>query len=217
MHATIQSSIRLVAVSTIVLVVLAGCSGSRHSGFLGDYSDLEPDNRFDGALTYVDTEIPYGSYTQVVIEPVVLHIAPESDGISLDAEQLVELARYTDELMYAGLSRHYRIVTSRRAGAFVMRVAITDLKGYAPSWEATSRSTSGFGVAGAAMEAEAIDAVTGKRLSALVNNAPDDQQSHEGPTDLEDAKEMVRHWVGDLMTQFDEQRATAAAAVRASY
>jgi hypothetical protein len=207
---------RTITVIVTSLAWLGGCGGKKqveHSGFLGDYSQLEPDERLRNAMTYFNPDLKIGTYDQCHVEPVVVHFAPNAEGVSVDPEQLAELAQYANEQLFENLSRVYTMVTSRRAGVVVLRCAITDIRKTQPAWNILPQTkVMGVGLGGASMEAEAIDGATGVRLAAIVDSRPGARLSLEGLGELDHAKAVVRLWITDFVERIEAQRAAAEAA-----
>ena len=60
-------------------VLLTACAEPvKNSGFLSNYSQLAPDPKIEGALSYRAANLY--SYRKFLIDPVVVHFAPKATG-----------------------------------------------------------------------------------------------------------------------------------------
>lgn len=173
---TVQSSgtgFRWMAVSSIlVLGLVVGCTGRpkvTHSGFLRDYSQLKLEE--DGAKRYLNPSKNLRQYNKFIIDPVVVHFAPNSKGTAIDPAKLKELSDYFRNQLVKGLSKRYRVVRSSGPGVLRIRIAITDIKKTtAVANIHPAMKMSGIGLGGASMEAEVVDSVSGERVGAIVDS-----------------------------------------------
>ncbi len=74
-------------------VLLAGCKGSKtaHSGFLGDYSQLRDSSEFKGAMEYENPNLTLADYDKFMIDPILVHFAPNAKGTALDPAKVAQL------------------------------------------------------------------------------------------------------------------------------
>jgi len=158
--------------SLMLMASLVGCSGApkaSKSGFLKDYSQLRPSEKFDGAYFWESPKLK--DYNTFMVSPVVVHFAPSAQGVGIDPGKLKQLTdRATQDLMKVIAKRH-RLVHNPGPGVARVRAAITDIKtttAVANIHPATKMS--GVGLGGAAFEAEAVDSVTGERLAAIYDS-----------------------------------------------
>jgi hypothetical protein len=75
---------RSVCVVALALAVTGCAHKSGFSGFLGDYSKLERDPLLDNSLAYTNPSKDLKQYTKFILEPVVVHFAPDADGTAID-------------------------------------------------------------------------------------------------------------------------------------
>ena len=101
----------------------------KQSGFLVDYSKLQPDAHNDDLLIYWKNPDVLKHSSKFILDPVTVYLLPEAAARGIDPEDLAKLAQYftkaiTDELS----SGHYEIVTKPGPGVMVLRVAITNVE-----------------------------------------------------------------------------------------
>ncbi len=156
----------------MVIASLVGCSGApkaAHSGFLKDYSQLRPSEKFDGAYFWESPKLK--DYNTFMVSPVVVHFAPSAQGIGIDPGKLKQLTdRATQELMKV-IAKRNRLVHKPGPGVARVRAAITDIKTTtAVANIHPGTKMAGVGLGGAAFEGEVVDSVTGERLAAIYDS-----------------------------------------------
>jgi hypothetical protein len=161
---------------------------SRQSGFLSDYSKLQPDPKNGNLLVYwKDPDILKKSH-QFILNPVIVYLLPRAEERGIDPEQLDKLARtftdaLRDELTKSG---HYEIVTKPGPGVMVLRLAITNVeptgakKNAAVKGAATAASVAvapgasllvpRLSVGKVAIEGEMVDSVSGEVEAAFMTS-----------------------------------------------
>ena len=197
-------SVCVVAVATALAG--AGCAPKGgFSGFLGDYSKLERDAILDNSLAYTNPTKDLKQYTKFIIEPVVVHFAPDADGIAIDPADLKMLADYWRDEAVKALSRNYTVVTEPGPGVLRVRAAITGIKKNVPLASARSiTKPQEIGLGGASMEAEALDAQTGERVAAVVDSRSGAVLGVTGQRQTyDDAKEIMRLWAERFVARVD--------------
>ena len=194
----------VVAVATALAV--AGCAPKGgFSGFLGDYSKLERDVILDNSLAYTNPTKDLKQYTKFIIEPVVVHFAPDANGIAIDPADLKMLADYWRDETVKALSQHYMVVTEPGPGVLRVRAAITGIKKNVPLASARSiTKPQDIALGGASMEAEALDAQTGERVAAVVDSRSGAVLGVTGQRQTyDDAKEIMRLWAERFVARLD--------------
>lgn len=187
-------------------LLLAGCAGEqRQSGFLGDYSQLAPSPALEGALSYENPARPLAGYERFLIEPVRVRFAPGADGTDVDPATLAMLTGYFREEAIRALSQRYQVVARPGPGVLRLRAALTDVTKAKPLLNIHPASKlSGVGLGGAAMEAEAVDAVSGERVLAVVDRGRGNRLAlAEGLDDWAHAKAVMSHWVQRFVKRVD--------------
>jgi hypothetical protein len=197
-------SVCVVALATALAVT--GCAPkSGFSGFLGDYSQLARDPFLDNSLAYTNPSKDLKQYTKFILEPFVVHFAPDADGTAIDPGDLKMLADYWRDETVKALSRHYTVVTEPGPGVLRLRAAITGIKKNVSlaSVRSITRAPD-IGLGGASMEAEALDALTGERVAAVVDSRSGSALGITGQRQMyDDAKEIMRLWVERFVARLD--------------
>ena len=166
-------------VSTFVFVLLligtlAACQSTTptaRSGFLGDYSKLKSDPNFDNALRWANPAKPVKQYRKFMLDPVIVHFAPNAEGTAIDPGELKKLTDYFHDQAAKALSKQFQVVSQPGPGVLRIRVAITGIEKTIPilNIHPGTRLT-GAGLGGASMEGEAIDSVSGERIVAIMDS-----------------------------------------------
>lgn len=198
---------------TLLLALLAGLSSmgcqapkASHSGFLGDYSQLRPNPDIEDAEYYQDPNKNLKDYDKFLIDPVIVHFAPNAKGIALDPAKVAELTDYARSQAVEALSKRYQVVESPGPGVLRIRAALTDIQKTTPALNIhPATKLSGMGLGGASMEAEALDAQTGERVFAVVDSRQGDRLAiGAGLSGLGHAKQVIDHWIGRFVKRMDE-------------
>ena len=144
------------------------------TGFLEDYSQLKPAPertvRFvpDGIDLYVNPAPSRSEgYDAIFIEPVVYK---EAEGVDYVPSERVQddLPRYFHRKLHKQLSKDFEIVEEPRPGAIRLRTAITAIDASnVPLNIVMLILAVAVDMGGISGEIEAVDAVTGERLSAM--------------------------------------------------
>lgn len=184
-------------------VALAGCGVQRtppqelcrldgYSGFLEDYSRLEPSPMHDGAMYEQWTEL--GGYERFIVDPMQVLPRLTVDGAPITPAIADELsASLREEVVDALRAGGFSIETEPGPGVARVRGAITELQ--------RSRRIEGkpIVIGGASAEVEITDSVTGKRLGAAVER--DEVITREAGMSRDpynDARLVFRHWAARL-------------------
>jgi hypothetical protein len=199
-------------------VLLAGCSllivssfGSvralekTFSGFLSDYSQLKPSPEFDGALSYQNPARNLKEYAKFMLDPVLVHFAPNARGGAIDPEKLDQLIDFFEEELAKALSKKYQVVDEPGSGVLRLRAAITDVQLTWPTYQIDPKSkTLVIGLGGASMEGEAIDSQTGERVLAVVDSRRGRRLTiEEGMDELGHAKQVMQYWIRRFIKRLD--------------
>ncbi|MGF1476519.1 MAG: DUF3313 domain-containing protein [Geminicoccaceae bacterium] len=172
-----------------VCMLLVACSGSKQntdvttSGFLGDYSILEPGDEYQAALIYTNPEADWAKYDKILLQPVTIWADPKRfEGVPKEEVQM--LADGFFMVISEGLGADYEIVTEPQDNTLIAQVALTDAQSSNPALDTVSSLHPGarvlseaFGIAGdkplfvgeVSAEFKATDAMTGELLAAGVD------------------------------------------------
>lgn len=205
------SSSALAVGLALALTASVGCSGRpevTQSGFLRDYSQLTQHPDVKEAMLYENPAKSLKAYDKFIVDPVLAHFEPDSDGTVIDPDDLKELADYFHAAVVKALTenKRYQVVTAPAAGVARLRIAMTGIKKGIPALNIEPRlKMTGAGLGGAAMEAEAIDSVSKDRLAAVVDSQSGSRFGFTaGLSALGHAKEVMDGWAKRFVARLDK-------------
>lgn len=181
-------SVPALALIFLFLAMSLGCTAkdTAYSGFLRDYSQLQPDPMDKkGALYWQAQGASLKAYGKFMVDPVSLHFAPELSGETTKVDPSVAnaLTTHLHKSIVAELSRKYEIVEKSGPDVARIRPAITsidvqrkDMKVY--NFIPVGLVITGVGevsgirdsVAVLGMEGEITDSLTGKSIASVVQS-----------------------------------------------
>ena len=122
---------KVLALSLSVTLLLAGCASkttqpSQYSGFLSDYSQLQPAQSASGApvMRWVSPDFKAQNYRSVLVEKPVFYPAP-TPSEQVSQKTLDEITSYLQQAMQLELAGQYRVVQQADQDTLVLRSAIT--------------------------------------------------------------------------------------------
>jgi hypothetical protein len=170
--------------------LVVGCAGPRPQsatvqimGFLADYDQLEPGAEGRARLVFIDGEADFSAYERIIVDPVVAwqHTAREERlAVSFDAALRDQLATEFD------------LVKTPQPGSLRLRSALA------------MKTPTLLGV-----EVELLDAVSGARLIAAVDEHPVSGVDHERARSQQEAE--LARWAGVIRTRLAAFRSFDAA------
>ena len=204
-----RSLLALVRLSFILCgVLLTGCQSSKtaHSGFLVDYSGLRASSEHKGALVYKHPNLTLADYDKFMIDPILVHFAPNAKGTALDPTKVAQLTDYAAEQLRELLSERYQVVSAAGPGVLRLRMALTEIKKTTPVLNIhMGTKLSRLGMGGASMEAEAIDSQSGERVLAVVDRREGSVMGIKaGFQTFGHAKQVVRKWAERIAKRIDD-------------
>ena len=174
----------------LLLALGASCSTTyqtRHaktSGFLGDYSQLRKGEGEEPLLVYFNPEADVRDYDRILIDPVVGYLGAGRRLDRLSPKDRQALLDYFHATLREQLGRDYALAARPGPGTLRLRIAVTDARGTKPvadtlstvvpvalAVSALERVALGktLTTGSVRIEAEALDAQTGARLAAMVD------------------------------------------------
>jgi hypothetical protein len=179
----------------IAISLLAGCSARQKatpvtpsaetSGFLDDYSSLQPGGPNDVLLVYRNPAADWQAYDKVLLEPVTLWRSGKNSLAPIPDDDLLRLANDFDAAVRQRLGTHFTLVDAPAPGVLLVRLGITEARASDPvldvltaTGETTVPAASGSGplspelqkfVDAAAIEGELRDAQTKTLLAQGVD------------------------------------------------
>jgi hypothetical protein len=188
--------------------LLTGCQAHKaaYSGFLGDYSKLRPSPEVEDALYFQNPGKSLKDYDKFMIDPVLVHFAPNAKGTVLDPAKLKKLTDYAYDEAAKALSERYAVVNAPGPGVLRLRAALTDIKKTKPAMNIhPATKLSGIGLGGASMEAEALDSQTGERVFAVVDTRQGNRLAiGAGLSQLGHAEQVIKHWIERFVSRVDK-------------
>jgi hypothetical protein len=175
-----------------LVIVLTGCAVTEQaklssvdvaagSGFLKDYSELQPGKEGQALLVYFNPNADWSRYDKVLIEPVTVGLGP-SDKLTEQDQQT--LSSYYYHALEASLSKDFALATQPGPDVMIVRAALTDATTATPVLRTISviipqarllgavknMATGSYAFVGSAQsEGEVLDSMTGERLAAAVD------------------------------------------------
>jgi hypothetical protein len=174
----------------LACALLAGCHATeredevRTSGFLYDYSRLEPGGEGEAQLVYINPEADFTAYDAIQFEPVEVWMLPSDSPVAIDATEMQRLADALDLAMRTRLGEDYRLVDAPGPRVMRLRVALTEASessvpldmasliipiGAITTWGSKLATGTHSFVGRAGVEAEFSDSLNGKILAAGVD------------------------------------------------
>ena len=197
----ITSRIIFIAIISSILALVIGCSKKLViTGFLTDYSRLEPE---DGSLRYIDMQ-RLGSYSKFIIEPVRVLLYKERQD-SPDRATQTALANYMHNAIVNALGDRYMIVSQPGPGVARVSIAITDIEMSTPVFNVLPQTRlSGEALGGVSMEAEVLDSQTWEQIGALIESKKGSPVSLSGLKKWDDVKPVMDEWAKRFRKRLDE-------------
>lgn len=217
----------VLTVTLLSLALIAGAAGAQdkaaakpqYSGFLGDYSKLQPAKDREGISVFLDRSRDYKGYTKVMFDPpeVVLTPNPDYKGVQPDA-----LKRMTDAVVGSfrkALEPAYQVVEAPGPDVLRVRIAITNVQAAKPDLKATDlmpvkavfnlgRAAAGAAprVAEMSAEIEVFDD-KGARVAAAVATRRGDKTLPQGEqVTWQQLEPIAAYWAGAFRQRLDELR-----------
>lgn len=183
---------RLAQITVLVLVagLVVGCAATRgrsdapeESGFLRDYSKLEPRPNFEAHEVYVNPKAVWVKYDSIQLDSVTLWANEDSGRLTDEEKQMLTDTLYS--ALHEQLGREFFLVEQAGPTTIRLRAALTEEKGAnVPArtistilpqalllgWAVGVSADTAVTVGSATIEVELLDSVTGTRLAAAVDN-----------------------------------------------
>lgn len=211
---------------TITLVLITGIFLTGHgfgvrqnTGFLDDYSLLEPSPYHDDTKRYRKPGIDLGQYDMFIFEPIDIFYSPDSEYKGISPEELMLLADSFRDIIVKEFEPKYPVIQTPGKGVLLVRTAITNVKikkekrglfGYIPIGLSVTAMQDVVGhhimLEDSDIEAEVIDTETGEMVALLVDSKVG--KTSEGEDTWEALKESLIVHARRLRQIVDEARKT---------
>lgn len=99
-----------------------------NSGFLDDYSKLQPDPDRNGAMRYIRPDASVANYGKIAITPIEIWYAPDSEYKGISPDNLKLIANNLQNQIVSELETAYPVVGSAGSDVLALRIAITNVK-----------------------------------------------------------------------------------------
>jgi len=203
------------------------------TGFLSDYSKLEPKGDTREAYSFRDPSADMGKYDKLMVDRIKIYLKEDAPSRQIDPTELKELADYFHQAIVKAVEPAYPVVNEPGPNVLRLRIAITDLVPNAPEssvvtlvvpfvWVGEAGAGVAKGKAGstpflgeATVEAEALDGVSGKQLAAYIEERVGTKYNwtHGVDTAVKDylkaystwayTKQAMDHWAAGLRKALD--------------
>lgn len=176
------------------------------SGFLSDYSRLEPDPADKSILVYGDHAQILCKYKKVFVQPVQIFLH-EKAGKKVDEEAREVLKQYTFFALIDGLRAvEWLEFAEPGPGVVEINTAITDVVKAKPVQQVLPLSKLiGIGRGGAALEEELLDSETGEQLAAAIWAGRGSRFDMKGLKKYGHAKKVIDAWAKNWSKRLSER------------
>jgi len=204
------------------LLALAACSSNRvdpsqYSGFLNDYSRLQPAESISGqpVMRWIDPNIKARDYNQVFIEPSQFYPKPQATSV-ISTQTLQAITRYFNDAMRRELGSVMTLAKAPGPGTIVVRPAITAVSTHTEGLKpyevipialvAAAVNTAAGGrdqAVDIAVEAAFLDGANQKVLAQVVRKGSGKELENDTQQlTLEDVKPVLDGWASDMRKSF---------------
>ncbi|EKT4520885.1 DUF3313 domain-containing protein [Pseudomonas putida] len=204
------------------LLALTACSSNRvdpsdYSGFLKDYSRLQPAESASGVpvMRWIDPNVKASQYTHVFIEPSQFYPKPQPTEV-ISAQTLGQITRYFNEAMRREMGSVLTLAKAPGPNTIVVRPAITavststeGLKPYEVIPIALVVAAVNTAAGGrdqdvkVAVEAAFLDGASQKVLAQVVRKGSGTELENDTQKlTLEDVKPVLDGWASDMRRSF---------------
>ncbi|MGE5301352.1 MAG: DUF3313 domain-containing protein [Acidobacteriota bacterium] len=121
----------------VLFVLLIGCAatngkttkdeGQKYTGFLSDYSQLEPEAEGSKAMRYRNPQADMKKYKKFLIERIVVWLKGDSEYKGIDPDAFKAMTDYFHNALVREMGSEYPVVTEPGPDVLRVRIAITDL------------------------------------------------------------------------------------------
>ena len=190
---------------------------TNYSGFIEDYSGLQPDPDRPGAMRYIKQGVSLAKYNKIAFTPIEIWYDPDSEYKGISPDNLKLIADSMRNLVIKELEPDYPVVDSAGEDVLAVRMAIANVKISKKGRSLLNFTPVGFAlytvqdIAGAnvnlndaVIEAELLDSTTGERLGILVDRQKDSVT--QGNISWQALEESLRFYAKRFRTRLDAER-----------
>jgi hypothetical protein len=206
--------------------ILAKAQGAQNpvpqfSGFLGDYSMLQPGGPGQPLYRYVNPNVNWSQYNAIMIDPVTFWDAEDS---SVSPEEQQDLCAYFYNKLRASMMKYFQVVDQPGPGVMRLQVAITNATAATPVLRTASVvvpqmriinrlkqfATGSFAFVGSARaEMKLTDSVSGQILAEAMDQQMGGNNIQTAATwQWQDAERAMDHWCDLAATRLNQLHTT---------
>ena len=186
-----------VVIGFFAALALSGCATqAAKTGFLKNYSSLEPHPDIDGRHRYINPHVDAGKYSKFIVEPIAINLSAKGKERGIDPKELSQLATFFRQKITEELQKGYKVVQSAGPGVARVRTSISDVDKTLPYLNIhPGTKMMGGGLGGAGAEMELVDSTTGQSIAAAIDNQKGSRLSvGAGLTWYGHAEEVMGNW-----------------------
>lgn len=179
----LKKSIKIIIVLFVGLLTgLAWADTLPQSKFISGHPQFEPDKDQPGAMMYQKPGLDTSIYTKVLIDPIEIWVAEDSEYKGLDPDELKTLTDTFRQILTKELEPDYPVVNEPGVGVLGIRMAITNVQlkdkkrgllGYTPVGLVLTTAANMAGMrmelSSATIETEILDGGTNEQVAALID------------------------------------------------
>jgi hypothetical protein len=191
----------------------------QYSGFLSDYSKLQPAADREGIWLFVNKTADYSGYKKIMFDPIEVYLTPNPDYKGVQPEVLKRMTDAFYASFLATLTPDYQIVHEGGSDVLRVRAAITGVQLAKPPLTPTDfipvkavfnlgRAMAGDApmVAEMTAEMEVLDP-DGNRLAAAVANRKGNKTLKQGDqVTWDDLQSITDYWAAGFRQRLDQLR-----------
>lgn len=138
----------IVILSMTLILSAAFAEEPKYSGFLGNYyQDLQPGPEGGAKMRWIKPGVDFTKYHKLIVDSVIFYMAPDSEDMGIDAEQVKELSDAFNQEIVNALKDKYLLVSDPGPDVARLKIAITGIKKSRPGISAvTSVVPVGIGI-----------------------------------------------------------------------
>lgn len=209
-----KNSIFAFFVIGLFIATMFGCGGSQaaKTGFLKDYSQLEPHPEIDGRHRYINPKIDVSKYNKFIVDPVAVNLSKKGKERDIDPAEMDRLAKYFRKQIGLQLKKDYQLVGNPGPGVMRIRTSISEVDKTLPYLNIhPGTKMMGGGLGGAGAEMEMVDSVSGETIGAAIDNQKGSRLSiGAGLTWYGHAEEVMENWAVDVKKFVDKAHGKSA-------
>jgi len=113
----------------LLVATMLACAGPQaaKTGFLKDYSQLEPHPDIDGRHRYINPKIDASKYNKFIVDPVAVNLSKKGKERDIDPKEINKLAKFFRKKIGEELKKDYQLVGNPGPGVARIRTSISEV------------------------------------------------------------------------------------------